>query len=300
MEATAGAGDGARGRGRAAYARGVVTTDGLGRVRLPDGRRLDVWQGGDPDGSPVLFFHGTPGGRLQGALGDGAARRVGVRLIASSRPGYGGSTDTRSTLASVAADAVYLADHVQLARFATLGVSGGGPFAIAAAATHPDRVTAVGVVAGIGPVLELDPAIRTQPAVRASLAGAHEQAVVLQDDALTRAATPAAGPHVGDLVSPEVLEPWMPSGRPGLPTYRGVSRDALAHATGWDVDLTAIRAPVWLWYGDRDRAVGLDHGRWLHEHLPTSRLVVREGDGHLATLMTHWTEILSAIAEPGR
>jgi pimeloyl-ACP methyl ester carboxylesterase len=269
-------------------------------MRLPDGRRLDVWEGGDPDGTPVVFFHGTPGGRLQGALGDGAARRVGVRLLACSRPGYGGSTDARSTLASVAVDAACLADHLGLARFATLGVSGGGPFAVAAAATHPHRVTAVGVVAGLAPLLALDPAIRTQPAVAASLAGAHEEAVVMQDAALTRAASPAAGAHVGALVSPEVLEPWMPSGRPGVPTYRGASRDVLAHATGWDVDLAAVRAPVWLWYGDRDRAVGLDHGRWLHEHLPTSRLVVREGDGHLAVLMTHWTEILSAIAEPGR
>jgi pimeloyl-ACP methyl ester carboxylesterase len=287
------------GRGRHTLG-GVVTTDGLARVRLPDGRRLDVWQGGDPDGTPVVFFHGTPGGRLQGALGDGAARRVGVRLVAYSRPGYGGSTDARSTLASVAADAGCLADQLALTRFATLGVSGGGPFAIATAATQPDRVTAVGVVAGIGPLLELDPDLRAQPAVRASLAGAHEEALALQDAALTRAASPTTRPRVGTLESPEVLEPWMPSGRPGLPTYRGVSRDAVAHATGWDVDLAAVRAPVWLWYGDRDRSVGLDHARWLHEHLPTSRLVVREGDGHLATLMTHWTEILSAIAEPAR
>ena len=38
----------------AAYARGVVTTDGLGQVQLPDGRTLDVWQGGDPRGLPVV------------------------------------------------------------------------------------------------------------------------------------------------------------------------------------------------------------------------------------------------------
>ena len=79
----------------------VVTTDGRSRVRLPDGRRLDVWQGGDPRGLPLVFFHGTPGGRLQAALGDGAAARAGVRLVAFSRPGYGGSTDGRTTLSSV-------------------------------------------------------------------------------------------------------------------------------------------------------------------------------------------------------
>ena len=29
-------------------------------VRLPDGRAVQLWQGGDPRGVPVLFLHGTP------------------------------------------------------------------------------------------------------------------------------------------------------------------------------------------------------------------------------------------------
>ena len=89
------------------------------------------------------------------------------------------------------------------------------------------------------------------------------------------------------------------SGRPGVPSYRGVSRDALAFTAGWDVDLGDVRAPVHLWYGDRDRTVGLEHGQWLHAHLPTSRLVVREGAGHLATLMAHWADVLTDLARDG-
>ena len=105
--------------------------------------------------------------------------------------------------------------------------------------------------------------------------------------------------RVGGIVSPEILEPWTASGRPGVPSYRGVSRDALAFTAGWDVDLGDIRAPVHLWYGDRDRTVGLEHGQWLHAHLPTSRLVVREGAGHLATLMAHWADVLTDLARDG-
>src|SRR5258705_12493668 len=49
------------------------------------------------------------------------------------------------------------------------GASGGGPFAVAAAAVDPQRVRAVGVVAGIGPWRELaDP--WTEPEERACLA----------------------------------------------------------------------------------------------------------------------------------
>ena len=272
----------------------VVTTDGRSRVRLPDGRRVDVWQGGDPRGAPLVFFHGTPGGRLQAALGDGAASRTHVRLVSFSRPGYGGSTDGPTTLTSVARDACDVADAVGLDAFAVLGVSGGGPYAVASAATQPGRVLAVGVVAGIGPLRELDPAVADEPAVRAALAGDHDGAIALQDAATTDRLARSAVMRVGGFVSPEVLEPWTRNGRPGLPSYRGASRDALAFSCGWDIDLGAVRAPVHLWYGDRDHVVGLDHGRWLHAHLPTSRLVVHEGAGHLATVMVHWTDVLGA------
>ena len=264
-------------------------------MQLPDGRVLDVWQGGDLRGSPVLFLHGTPGGRLQGALGDGAAARAGARLVAFSRPGYGGSSDARTSLASVARDAGALADTLGLDRFAVLGVSGGGPYAVATAAVLPRRVQAVGVVAGIGPLLDLDPAAAGDPAVRAAVAGDGDRAVALQD--ATTTARWGAGSR--GFVSPEILEPWTPSGRPGRPSYRGASRDALAFAVGWDIDLAAVTAPVWLWYGDRDQQVPLEHGRWLHERLPTSTLVVREGAGHLATLMPYWHDILATLTRDG-
>ncbi|KJK11224.1 hypothetical protein UB45_14800 [Terrabacter sp. 28] len=281
----------------------MVTTDGRSRVRLPGGRRLDVWQGGDAGGFPVLFFHGTPGGRLQAALGDGAARRAGVRLVAFSRPGYGGSTDAPTTLGTVADDASHFMGDLGVRRYAVLGVSGGGPYALATAARHADRVTGVGVVAGIGPVLELDPGAAAEPAVQAALAGDAELAVVLQDAAATRAEPPGSPTsahrprlRVGAFVSPEVLEPWTATGRPGTPSYRGASRDALAFSAGWDLEPAAVRAPVTLWYGDHDRVVGLEHARWLHAHLPTSRLVVHEGAGHHATLMAHWADVLTDLA----
>ena len=281
-----------------------MTTDGRSRVRLPDGRRVDVWQGGDPHGTPLVFFHGTPGGRLQAALGDGAASRAGVRLLAFSRPGYGGSSDAPTTLTSVGADAGWVADALGVDSFAVLGVSGGGPYAVAAAAVLPDRVRVAGVVAGIGPLLELDPAAAEDPAVRAALAGDLDTAIALQDRAMTdktrgSGSGSVATVPVGGFVSPEILEPWTGSGRPGVASYRGVSRDVLAFTAGWDVELAAVRAPVHLWYGDRDRTVGLEHGRWLHAHLPTSRLVVREGAGHLATLMVHWADVLTGLARDG-
>jgi len=40
------------------------------QVELPDGRSLDVWQAGPPDGEPLVFHHGTPGAGLPFDLHD--------------------------------------------------------------------------------------------------------------------------------------------------------------------------------------------------------------------------------------
>lgn len=126
-------------------------------LTLPDGRPLRVWAGGDPGGVPVIYFHGTPSSRLQAVSGGDAAARQGVRLIAANRPGYGAAPDAPSSLSSVAQDTLALADSLRLGRFVVLGVSGGGPYALACGALAPERVAAVGVAVGIGPWRLIDP-----------------------------------------------------------------------------------------------------------------------------------------------
>jgi pimeloyl-ACP methyl ester carboxylesterase len=59
----------------------------------------------------------------------------------------------------VADDVVAVADQLGVRRFAVLGMSIGGPYALACAVRHPDRVTAVGVSASPASVPELDPPI---------------------------------------------------------------------------------------------------------------------------------------------
>src|SRR5439155_21285508 len=52
-------------------------------------------------------------------------------------------------------DVVEAADALGIARFAVLGVSGGGPYALACAAKIPDRLTAAGIVCGVAPLDDL-------------------------------------------------------------------------------------------------------------------------------------------------
>ena len=60
-----------------------------GTIKLPDGRALGWAEYGDPQGIPVLYFHGWPSSRLEGAFADEPARTRGIRLIALDRPGFG-------------------------------------------------------------------------------------------------------------------------------------------------------------------------------------------------------------------
>ena len=116
-------------------------------------RVIRVHDTGAIDGYPIVYFHGTPGSRLDLVFGEEHVDRQGVRIVWFDRPGYGGSTESAFGLSSVARDALSIADSLGLGAFTTLGLSGGGPFALATAAVGGVRVKGVGVASGAGPLI---------------------------------------------------------------------------------------------------------------------------------------------------
>jgi hypothetical protein len=60
-------------------------------LQLRDGRQLAYAEYGDPNGSPVMLFHGNPSSRLSWGLIPGSPFRPRLRLIAPDRPGFGRS-----------------------------------------------------------------------------------------------------------------------------------------------------------------------------------------------------------------
>jgi len=283
-------------------------------IRLPDGRPLSVWAGGDPGGVPAIYFHGTPSSRLLAVAGHDAAVRQGVRLIAANRPGYGAAPDAPTSLTSVAEDTLALADALGLSRFAVLGVSGGGPYALACGALEPARVAAVGVAVGIGPWRLIDPR-ESNPEDRAALALADAGSVGATLVAFKRAATEEYAsmleldddammdefirlvpePERVAVFTPQMRTWWAADMREALTSYDGYARDNLAWGGDWDIDLASVVSPTWLWYGDEDRLVPADHGRWLHERIAHSTLVIRPGCGHGRTVFPFWDDMLMTL-----
>src|SRR5207244_11105793 len=106
-----------------------------------------------PGGPLVLWFHGSPGARRQiPVAGRIAADHLGLRLVCVERPGIGSSTDhAYHQVRDWAPDVAAVADHLGYDRFMVVGLSGGGPYALACAHELPDRVVAVGLLGSLVP-----------------------------------------------------------------------------------------------------------------------------------------------------
>src|ERR1700761_9166061 len=130
------------------------TTNRAGALRLPDGRRLTFVETGPPDGDAVIYRHGAIGSPLRDTVNLGPlTERLHARHVAVNRPGFGGSDliGGRSVTA-FAADLTALVDALQIERFFLIGVSAGGPYALAAAHALSDRVIRTAVCSSLSPL----------------------------------------------------------------------------------------------------------------------------------------------------
>ncbi|KPI44192.1 uncharacterized protein AB675_6456 [Cyphellophora attinorum] len=106
----------------------------------------------NPTSPTIIYLHGYPSSRYEASLLHHLALRHNppVRIIAPDRPGFGLTSPTPNrTIADYATiDLLPLIEHLSLSRFSILGLSGGGPYALAAAASTIPLLTPK--VAGVG------------------------------------------------------------------------------------------------------------------------------------------------------
>ncbi|PKH37363.1 Pimeloyl-ACP methyl ester carboxylesterase [Nocardioides alpinus] len=267
------------------------------RWRASDGRVLHGWLGGDPDGPLVAVLHGCPDTRHVAMGGDAAARAVGVRLLCVSRPGYGASTPHASTHASVADDLALVAGELGHERFAVLGMSVGGGYAIACAARHPDRVVALGLVA-------TQPPGRRTESVTALMGELAPEFLAWRasvgpddpdDEALAARWLTMLPPSDAALVAYAGPAAVAASVREALADPSGYLRDAALLVRAWEHGPAEVRCPVRAWFGEDDDRSGVGAAADLLAGFADVEVVVRPGTSHLATLVAHWPEVLSTF-----
>lgn len=121
-------------------------------LTLLDGRKLAYMEYGQPDGYPILLFHGTPGSRIWFIGDDEYAKHLGIRLIAFDRPGFGASDPKPGrTLLSWADDVAEAVRCLGIEAYSVLGVSGGGAYAAACAYRALGGIRSAAMVASVAP-----------------------------------------------------------------------------------------------------------------------------------------------------
>lgn len=287
-----------------------------GNVAVRGDRRLSFAEYGPPRGQAVVWMHGTPGARRQIPLEARAyAEEHGVRIIGIDRPGIGSSTPyLYPNILDWAADLELLLDALAIDTLRLIGLSGGGPYVLAAGAALPDRVHGVGVLGGVAPTQGPDAVEGGPIQLAVTLAPLLSVARVPLGVALTqgiRLARPVAGRAL------DLYAAFQPPGDKNLlsrPEFKAMFVDDLLNGSrfqtlaplndlllftrDWGFDLADVRVPVRWFHGDDDHIVPFRHGRHVVDRLPDATLTVIDGESHLGGLGIAET-VLSTLLELG-
>ena len=269
-------------------------------VGLADGRSLEVHELGDRNGFPILFHHGTPGSGTLYARWE----TPGVRLIAYDRAGYGGSTRKQGrAVVDVVADVTALADALGLERFATWGLSGGGPHSLACAALCDERLVAAATLAGVGPwkaegldwlagmgegnLKEFDLVLAGEEALRPAIERERDELLGATPEQLRDAMAPHLSPTDSEALTAGLAEYFHSNMTHALGDGAdGWIDDNLAFVKPWGFELSAIGRPVLVVQGGDDLMVPRQHGEWLAANVPGAEARIDDAHGHL-TLAEH-------------
>ncbi len=278
-------------------------------ISLRDGRRLGYAEYGDPDGKPVFFFHGLPGSRRQRHPDNSIAIKLGARIIAIDRPGYGLSDFQQGrTLLDWPDDVAQLANALKINRFAAIGVSGGGPYLLACAYKMPERITTATTISGMGPTDNPDAIKGMLPSMRLGLVIAPRvpwgfvrlaldpvAKMVSRNPLGAKKLMPSSAPEADKkaFARPEIQE----IDRQDLSeAYRngaqGAFWEVVLLARPWDFRLEDIHTKVFLWHGEKDTTVPQQMGRYVAHALSDCKARFYPSEGH-TLIYNYWLEILT-------
>jgi pimeloyl-ACP methyl ester carboxylesterase len=283
----------------------------VGATRLPDGRLMGWAEFGDPSGDPVLWFHGTPGGRCQvpsDVHDEAMARRL--RIIGVERPGTGDSTVHHyDQIVDFVDDVVVVMDDLGIDRFAAIGLSGGGPYVLACAARLGDRMTTGVVLGGIGPTRGAD-AVFSHTLLLAAAAGLLEKVRQPIGNAFGRiiqAVAPIGAPAIDAFFWIEWGDRRDMTAKPGCKTQLIADLVDAARRGGietplddlslfgrhWGFELHEVKVPITFFGGTSDVIVPYMHAERQAKRVEGSTLRTVPGTGHFAG----WTKVDQVLDE---
>jgi pimeloyl-ACP methyl ester carboxylesterase len=245
----------------------------------------------------VLYCHGAIGTPLGAAVDlEAIAAELGIRYVAVSRPGIGGSDPAPGrTILDFAADADQLLDALAIERVAVVGVSAGGPYALAVARELGERVCRVAVCSSLSPLCAPHRTPGMQRRIRLALsvlAAAPGLCAAVGDIAvpvvrrhpklLTRVIAAHAAPSERLLLQraderAAASTSFLDAASGGV---RGMIEDYLVYSGDCGFSAGEVVPEVHLWHGLEDLLVPIEHALNLAIALPRCRVFLDPDEGH--------------------
>lgn len=261
-------------------------------LELVDGRELAYTIIGASGGPVVCYQHGAPGGRLELRGVDDAFAEAGICVVTPDRPGYGRSSPHAGrTTAGWADDVAALADHVGAERFGVIGLSSGGPYAVACAALLGDRIVGAVVAAGNTDM--------SWPAARDGYLDSELAIMALADpdDAVARCVElyghDGAGFFDGEMDLGPTDNAWLADASNSTALFTamddafrqgvvGYAHDIWVQGRAWTFDPGTITCPVIVAHGEDDHLVPVAHSLHTASLIPGAEMRRIPGVGHLS------------------
>lgn len=264
---------------------------------LPDGRKLSYALIGEPTGTPLLFFHGTPGSHQLGFVAEDELKRRGYYFIAPDRPGSGDSDLCYGRkVADWPNDVAALLDHLGLKSVGLVAISGGTPYALQTAQQLKKRVKHISILSGwasYGQAGVQSPlprlfrlyhwSLRNLLPLRRLMALAVYQAwhrvpdlamKHVQNDLSEDDRRLLKNPRIYDIVEADLRGAFTHG-------WQGADTECALQFSAPDVDWLSITQPVQLWHGTDDTIAHRGMAEFHAYKLPKATLHMLKGKGHL-------------------
>ena len=279
-------------------------------MTLNDGRNLGFSDFGDPNGKPIIYFHGFPGSRLETQRFNQVALANNYRLITMDRPGMGlSSLDRNRTILSTVNDMIAIADYLKIDRFSVIGHSGGGPFVAACAYLIPQRITVAAIVSGMSPFINPETHVGM---VRAQLFASKlvkifpPLATLMMK--ITRIMLNKSDKLLEKMIKPlplidqnifrdpvsgkELIQSTLEAFRNGV---AGTAYEMKILLNDWGFKLEDIICPVSIWHGAKDSQVPISNAKLYAKLITNSSLHIFEDDGHHSLIKNHFVGIVETL-----
>lgn len=281
-------------------------------LNLSDGRIIGYAEYGDPNGMPVLYFHGLPGSRLEAGHYHNVATANHCRLIGIDRPGMGlSSPDKNRSILSWANDVTDFADQLKLDKFSIIGHSGGGPFVAACAHELPERLIGCAIVSGMAPFehpeshtdmpksrIFVNKLIKTIPWCATAMMGMTNMILKKPNKMMDQMVKQL--PEVDQVLFRDpihreaIINSTVEAFRHGS---AGPAQEMkLLLSQPWGFELQNITVPMSIWHGELDIQGPTSHAKIYASSIPNAQLNIFENEGHHSLIKNHFEEILLNVS----